>query len=80
MITQLDTVAMMRAETGTSTQSGPASLKDMLAQARDVLEIFDRAGAAAHRYMELAAQTDEDLAKQGLKRSDLPRKAFDETR
>jgi hypothetical protein len=52
----------------------------MFAPLREMIEIMDRAGAAAHRYEELSTQSDEELERQGLKRSDLARKAFEDTR
>jgi hypothetical protein len=78
MISQLDTMAMMQAEAGATSQSRRSAFADMLAQAREMLDACDRAGAAAHRYEELSRMSDEELASQGLTRSDLPRKAFDE--
>ena len=80
MISQLDNVAMMRADTARKDQSERSTFGDLLTRVREALAVCDRAGAAAHRYEELRAQSDEDLAAQGLKRSDLPRKAFEDTR
>jgi hypothetical protein len=78
MIAHFDNVAMMRAANGARSHS--TTLAAMFAPLREMIEIVDRAGAAAHRYEELSTQSDEELAAKGLKRSDLPRKAFEETR
>jgi hypothetical protein len=78
MMTQFDSIVMMRADTQRDEQSQRSTFGDLLAKVREVLQICDRAGAAAHRYEELSAQSDEDLAVQGLKRTDLPRKALEE--
>lgn len=79
MITQLDNVAAMRADSASKEQARRPILGDLVARVREVLRICDRAGSAAHRYEQQRAQSDEALAEEGLKRSDLPRKAFDET-
>ena len=49
----------------------------LLRAIRDVFFIMARAGAAAQLYAELSSKSDADLADRGLKRSDLPRAAYD---
>ncbi len=78
MIANIDNVAMMRP--ATTTRSPATTFSNMFAPLREMMEIMDRAGAAAHRYEELSTQSDEELERQGLKRSDLARKAFEDTR
>ena len=78
MIAHFDNVAMMRPANGARAPS--TTLAAMFAPLREMIEIMDRAGAAAHRYEELSTQSDAELAAKGLKRSDLPRKAFEDTR
>jgi hypothetical protein len=49
----------------------------LIERAGEILAICSRATAAAHTYEELKAMSDQELAKRGLKRADLPRAAFD---
>jgi hypothetical protein len=50
---------------------------DLIGTIREVFRIMARAQAAAHFYTELRHRCDTDLAKRGLRRSDLPRAAYD---
>jgi hypothetical protein len=50
----------------------------LLRAIRDVFLIMARARAAAQLYAELSRKCDTDLADRGLKRSDLPRAAYNE--
>lgn len=47
-----------------------------LARAREVLGIYDRALAAAHRFEELSRLSDEALAARGMTRTEVLRAAF----
>jgi hypothetical protein len=51
--------------------------RDLVGAMREMLRIMARAQAAAHLYTELRHRCDADLAKRGLRRSDLPRAAYD---
>ena len=51
--------------------------RDLIGTIREVFRIMARAQAAAHLYTQLRRRCDADLAKRGLRRSDLPRAAYD---
>jgi hypothetical protein len=51
--------------------------RDLIKCARELLAICSRASAAAQTYEDLKRLSDQELAKRGLKRADLPRAAFD---
>jgi hypothetical protein len=53
------------------------NLRDLIGAIREVLRIMARAQAAAHLYTQLRRRCDADLAKRGLRRTDLPRAAYD---
>jgi|GEM_PF-5995276 len=78
MAAQFDTLTMMQAEARARPQRRRWSLGQMLAEMREALRALDRAGAAAQRYEELSVFSDEELARLGMKRSDVARKVFDE--
>ncbi len=58
-------------------RSDRSSKPGLIERAGEILAICSRATAAAHTYQELKAMSDQELAKRGLKRADLPRAAFD---
>lgn len=51
--------------------------RDLIGTIREVFRIMARAQAAAHLYTQLRHRCDADLAKRGLRRTDLPRAAYD---
>ncbi|HXF55366.1 MAG TPA: hypothetical protein VNK52_14730 [Hyphomicrobiaceae bacterium] len=78
MAVQFKTLVTTPAGGHASSEPRRSSLRQMLAEMRETLRALDRAGAAAHRYEELSQLSDEELARFGMKRSDLARKVFDE--
>ena len=66
-------------ETGTASEerSIAAAALNVFNRMLEVLRICRRAGDAAHYYEELKPQSDQALEEKGLKRSDLPRAAFE---
>ncbi len=51
--------------------------RDLIGTIREVLRIMARSQAATHLYTQLRPRCYADLAKRGLRRTDLPRAAYD---
>lgn len=54
-----------------------AGKPSLIERAGEILSIFRQAADAAHDYERLRSMSDAELARRGLKRSELPRAVFD---
>ena len=70
-------IAMQRSTDIADRPSARAGKPGFIERTREVLTICWRAADAAHTYEHLKRLSDQELAKRGLKRTDLPRAAFD---
>lgn len=70
-------IAMQKPVGAIDRRDGPADKPGMIERVGEILTVFRQAADAAHDYERLKRMSDAELAKRGLKRSELPRAILD---